>query len=146
MNTYALITVVLALLVFTGCERAIEKDEISNQSIRLSDKYDRSQVDPVRVKQGRQLYLKNCTVCHGLNAEGAPNWHQRDKDGKWPPPPLNGTGHAWHHPKKALIYTIKNGTAALGGNMPSTHGRGDRGYYSMVSVTMAGTVVSGLGT
>ena len=36
-----------------------------------------------------------------------------------PPPPLNGTAHAWHHPRKALIYTIKNGTQAIGGNMPA---------------------------
>ena len=35
-----------------------------------------------------------------------------------PAPPLNGTGHAWHHPQKVLIDVIKNGTARLGGNMP----------------------------
>jgi len=72
-----------------------------------------------KVSRGRQLYLQNCAVCHGMNGEGAPNWRQRDAEGKFPPPPLNGTAHTWHHPKPALIYTIKNGTAQLGGNMPA---------------------------
>ena len=71
-----------------------------------------------QLQRGRQLYLKNCTVCHGINAEGAPDWRQRDAEGKFPPPPLNGTGHAWHHPQQALMDTIKNGTQRLGGNMP----------------------------
>lgn len=75
-------------------------------------------VDADKVKRGRELYLKNCTVCHGINAEGAPDWRQRDAQGKFPAPPLNGTGHAWHHPMSALIDTIKNGTQRLGGNMP----------------------------
>ena len=78
----------------------------------------RTVTDPALLKKGRELYLKNCTVCHGINAEGATDWQQRDKDGKFPAPPLNGTGHAWHHPMSALKDTIKNGTQRLGGNMP----------------------------
>lgn len=104
-------------LTLVACDGGVENN---NNASPKSDnsQYDRSRLDPARIKQGRQLYLKNCTVCHGLYAEGAPDWRERDKDGKFPPPPLNGTGHAWHHPKKALVYTIKNGTKALGGNMP----------------------------
>jgi len=103
----------LPLVLLAACDNSQQ-----DKTPAVESGYDRSQVDPLRVKQGRELYLKNCTVCHGLNAEGAPDWRQRDKDGKFPAPPLNGTGHAWHHPQKALIYTIKNGTKALGGNMP----------------------------
>lgn len=68
---------------------------------------------------GQRLYLKNCAVCHGSNAEGAMDWRKPDKDGKNPAPPLNGTGHTWHHSNKSLINTIRNGTAKIGGNMPA---------------------------
>ena len=74
--------------------------------------------DAEQIKRGRQLYLKNCTVCHGIYAEGATDWQQRNADGTFPAPPLNGTGHAWHHPHKALVDTIKHGTIRLDGNMP----------------------------
>jgi mono/diheme cytochrome c family protein len=114
--TFTLFTSGLFIL---GCDNHSEQSVPSSEKPVYDKEYDRSQVDPVRIKQGRELYLKNCTVCHGLNAEGSPDWRQRDKDGKFPAPPLNGTGHAWHHPKQALMYTIKNGTRALGGNMPA---------------------------
>ena len=75
--------------------------------------------DFAQITRGRKLFLKNCAVCHGVNAEGAPNWRQRDPDGKYPPPPLNGTGHAWHHPMQALRMTIRDGTQKIGGKMPA---------------------------
>ena len=99
-----------SLLALTACEQ----QATPNETVVVK----RDVTDPVVLKQGRALYLKNCTVCHGLNAEGALDWRQRDAQGKFPPPPLNGTGHAWHHPMNALIDTIKNGTQRLGGNMP----------------------------
>ena len=68
---------------------------------------------------GQRLFLINCAACHGKHGEGAPNWRKPDKDGKNLAPPLNGTGHAWHHSNQSLTNTIKNGTAKLGGNMPS---------------------------
>ncbi|MCW8928812.1 MAG: cytochrome c [Gammaproteobacteria bacterium] len=63
-----------------------------------------------QVTRGGKLYQANCATCHGTQGEGEPNWRQTRADGVNPAPPLNGTGHAWHHPKKILIYTIKNGT------------------------------------
>jgi len=75
--------------------------------------------DPGQVARGHVLYQQNCMQCHGDQAQGAVNWQKRDADGKFPPPPLNGTGHTWHHPTKVLKYTISNGTAKLGGNMPA---------------------------
>lgn len=83
-----------------------------------AEMYDRSKVDPKIIKQGRALYLKNCMVCHGFNAEGGHDWTKRDEDGNYPPPPLNGTGHAWHHSMFSLKDTIKHGTLRLGGKMP----------------------------
>jgi mono/diheme cytochrome c family protein len=70
------------------------------------------------VNKGHNLYQKHCGACHGSEGQGAPNWQQVGPDGNYPPPPLNGTGHAWHHPRAALVRTIKHGTIAIGGKMP----------------------------
>lgn len=72
-----------------------------------------------QVARGAQIYKAHCAECHGANAEGAPNWHRPGPDGKYPAPPLDEKGHAWHHPGDALVKTIKEGTLALGGNMPA---------------------------
>jgi mono/diheme cytochrome c family protein len=79
--------------------------------------------DAGRLTRGAQIYQANCAVCHGANAEGAPNWHRVGPDGKYPAPPLNGTGHDWHHPTAALKWTIREGTAKLGGGMPTWKGK-----------------------
>lgn len=76
-------------------------------------------VDPVRYSQGARLFQLNCAICHGKNGEGAANWRVPDELGKNPAPPLNGTGHTWHHSHKALVNVIKNGTGKIGGNMPA---------------------------
>lgn len=69
--------------------------------------------------EGKDLYKTNCISCHNVNGRGAVrNWQQRLEDGSYPPPPLNGTAHTWHHSKQALAHTINNGGLALGGKMP----------------------------
>ena len=75
--------------------------------------------DPAFLMRGSRVYQENCASCHGGMAQGAPNWHIPGPDGKYPPPPLNGSGHAWHHPHAALKMTIREGTLRLGGNMPA---------------------------
>lgn len=74
--------------------------------------------DFLQMQRGGALFRQHCAACHGNNAEGAPNWQQRDAAGKFPPPPLNGTAHTWHHPARVLMDVIKNGTQRIGGNMP----------------------------
>ncbi len=69
---------------------------------------------PQHAQAGRLLYLEHCASCHGPDAQGAPQWRHPNPDGSYPAPPLNGTGHAWHHPLKALYATISKGQ----GNMP----------------------------
>ena len=111
--------VTLAVFLVISCDGDVAADEKTKQGASAAPQSDaRAKIDPQKIQRGRQLYLKNCTVCHGINAEGSPDWRQRDAEGKFPPPPLNGTGHAWHHPQRALMDTIKNGTQRLGGNMP----------------------------
>ena len=67
---------------------------------------------------GEQLFLQNCAVCHGTDAEGTKEWKKPDANGNYPPPPLNGTAHAWHHSIPQLARSIKEGGKKLGGVMP----------------------------
>ena len=68
---------------------------------------------------GEQLFQQNCAGCHGANAELTIDWKKTDSNGQYPPPPLNGTAHAWHHSLPQLKQTIERGGAALGGVMPA---------------------------
>lgn len=75
--------------------------------------------DPAILAQGQQLFQANCAVCHGQNAQGiTEDWRVRDENGKYPPPPLNGTAHTWHHSLPLLIEIIENGSMDRGGSMP----------------------------
>lgn len=65
------------------------------------------------VMNGAKLFAKNCARCHGPRAEGFVNWQQRDASGNFPPPPLDGSAHTWHHPRPQLVNTIKNGGRAM---------------------------------
>ncbi len=86
------------------------------QSVRFNDQ--------VVIDQGQALFAENCAVCHGDKAQGAvKEWHKPDASGKYPPPPLNGTAHTWHHSIGALGRTIRNGTLQIGGSMPPWGGR-----------------------
>ncbi len=71
---------------------------------------------------GERLFRQHCARCHGENAEGAPDWRKQRPDGSFPAPPLNCTGHAWHHSMDVLRMTIREGTARLGGTMPAWGG------------------------
>lgn len=76
------------------------------------------------LRAGQALYEQNCASCHGSNGQGiTEDWQKRDADGNYPPPPLNGTAHTWHHPAGDLLRIVKEGTSALGGNMPGWQDR-----------------------
>ena len=71
-----------------------------------------------QVTTGQKIFQNNCAVCHGNNAQGTFNWKKPLADGSYPPPPLNGKAHAWHHPLNMLKRTIREGGVAIGGKMP----------------------------
>ncbi|MCC5794632.1 MAG: cytochrome c [Chromatiales bacterium] len=72
-----------------------------------------------QVEQGYEIFQQHCAVCHGTQAEGAvEQWWIPDEQGNYPPPPLNGTAHDWHHPLDELLDWIDRGGAHLGGQMP----------------------------
>jgi len=70
------------------------------------------------VSRGADVFAQQCAVCHGKLGQGNFTWRQRGIDGKFPPPPVNGTGHAWHHPFRALGSQIKFGAPGGSGSMP----------------------------
>ncbi len=71
-----------------------------------------------QVANGGPLYQTNCAGCHGPEAAATPDWRTPNEQGHYPPPPLNGTAHAWHHPLKLLRKTVQDGGIPLGGQMP----------------------------
>ena len=74
---------------------------------------------PEQARAGRILYDAHCLSCHGANGAGDANWRVRGADGAFPPPPLNGTAHTWHHNLAVLRRTIKRGGIPFGGKMPA---------------------------
>ena len=65
------------------------------------------------IAKGKIAYENNCVSCHQINLSGAENWKTLDEDGHRKAPPLNGTGHTWHHDDKTLHSIIKYGLAKL---------------------------------
>ncbi len=65
------------------------------------------------IKRGKLVYNQNCVSCHMIDLSGAKNWKDLDDDGHRKAPPLNGTGHTWHHDDKTLHAIIKYGLAKL---------------------------------
>ena len=91
------------LILLVGCSPE-EKNKNSNSMASL----------------GESVYEKNCIGCHGPNGQGlAEDWKVKDANGNYPPPPLNGTAHTWHHSPEQLLYTINKGGTEMGGQMPA---------------------------
>ncbi len=98
----------LLLVLLGGCAQ----DEIPwNNNAQTGRWY-----SPSQIEQGKQLFAQNCAQCHGRRAQGAANWTQPDAQGLYPPPPLDGSAHAWHHPYAQLVKTISEGSR---GTMPA---------------------------
>jgi len=120
MRKYPIVIFVLSGLM--ACSDQDNPDTRNRQAQAGQVSVARNQ-DPGQLQRGRALFEKNCAACHGAGAQGAPNWSRPGVTGSDAAPPLNGTGHAWHHPRRALIATIKFGTQRLGGAMPAWQGK-----------------------
>jgi mono/diheme cytochrome c family protein len=79
-------------------------------------------LDPEKIKRGEAVYRKNCASCHGPNGEATPGWRNPGADGRYPPPPLDGSAHAWHHSTETLEEMIRKGSPG-GGGMPPWDGK-----------------------
>ncbi len=71
-----------------------------------------------QVLRGDDLFRTHCAECHKADASGTPDWKTPEANGKYPPPPLNGTAHTWHHPLSVLRRSVRIGGVPLGGTMP----------------------------
>ncbi|MCW9023118.1 MAG: cytochrome c [Gammaproteobacteria bacterium] len=122
MKRKLLIILPLSIVIFiTGCSEG-DKNTTSTKN-----KVEPVQKAPLVTKRwytfeqavkGNQLFQTNCASCHKSDASGAENWRKTDANGKLPPPPLNGTAHAWHHPLPIMRRTVYFGGAPVGGSMP----------------------------
>jgi len=114
MKSILLIVIMCAASLLAACS---ERAPVNEAQVRQPDTgrwYKESQV-----QQGARVFAANCAVCHGDRAQAQDTWRQRLADGKYPPPPLNGTAHAWHHPLFQLRDIIRNGSDPAEGNMPA---------------------------
>ncbi len=88
------------------------------QALQIEDTVEGRWYTEQQVAQGAPLYQGHCSACHGVEAASTPAWRTPGADGHYPPPPLNGSAHAWHHPMSQLRRTVREGGIALGGVMP----------------------------
>ena len=67
---------------------------------------------PERIEAGRQIFEENCQACHGEKGRGEKpdDIHARDQNGLPVAPPLDDSGHGWHHSDVQLIHTIHEGS------------------------------------
>lgn len=120
----------LVLLVgfLSACDKAPESvatQDTLSQDGAVSDvaALDRK-LDAAQIARGSAIFEKNCAECHGANGKGQPgDWRIRDADGKYPPPPLDDSAHAWHHPTTVLMEAIRDGSPGGEGNMPAWKGK-----------------------
>ena len=95
--------IIISLLYFLNPNKK-ENDNIEITNIEIDEKL------ISQINLGKSLYVTHCASCHGDNLQGRPNWStKKDKDGHNLSPPLNGTGHTWHHSQDQLFNIIRYG-------------------------------------
>ncbi len=123
---------VLSFVTILGLSACSEQDKANNNQAKTPQgpvaaiHKSMQPVAPVKrwyseaqVARGKVLFQQNCAKCHKPDASGDPNWKQVNAEGKLPPPPLNGTAHAWHHPLPLLQQIVRRGGIPMGGSMPA---------------------------
>jgi len=93
------LTIFLSVAFFVSCSSEVIYED--NDSVVESKQI---------INHGKTLYKENCASCHGINLEGNPNWQTGvDEDGHRLAPPLDGSGHTWHHSKEQISNIIRYG-------------------------------------
>ena len=123
MTNHNLLLLGIAVLM-AGCGDSTPPSALSGQS-RVNSKTGlvERNFDQAQIKRGEAVYTANCVGCHGPNGAATPDWRKPNADGKYPPPPLDGTAHAWHHSTEVLKKTILKGTPPEIGSMPAWEGK-----------------------
>jgi len=112
----------LLLFGLVACDD-VQKMGVQNMSALPVPAAPKRQLDEAQLATGKQVFQDNCASCHGAQAEGAANWRKKDADGFYQAPPLNGSGHAWHHSTEVLSNVINNGSVQGQGKMPAWEGK-----------------------
>jgi len=107
--------VVVVAVMMAGCENKTSASAKDALQVQRS-------IDQTQLVRGKALFEQNCARCHGEMAQGDPHWRVMNSDGTFPPPPLDSTGHAWHHSHAWLHEVIITGTEPQG-HMPAWGGR-----------------------
>jgi mono/diheme cytochrome c family protein len=105
-------------LLLSACEQApqpaVAQAPVGNNAVPLSRNLDLGQV-----AHGHTVFEQHCAECHGPAGKGpAGDWRIRDANGMFPPPPLDDSAHAWHHPTTVLLEVIREGSPQGQRNMP----------------------------
>ncbi len=118
-----LLAAVLTSLLLSACDKTPEPAAAqmpANTDISTDEGPLDRKLDPAQVARGSAIYEKNCVECHGANGKGQPgDWRVRDAQGNYPPPPLDDSAHAWHHPTTVLLEVVREGSPGGQGNMPA---------------------------
>ena len=117
-NKFILSIITLILLLGFGFFYSLGHKVFVENSVSLKPK------DKSIIKLGKNVYVKNCASCHGVNLEGEENWKSRKPNGMMPAPPHDETGHTWHHNDNYLFMITKYGVEEILGekypnNMPA---------------------------
>jgi len=118
---YRMIVPAAALLLIAACSD--DADQASTTASSANPSSSSTAVDgrwytKEQVASGKHLFQLHCSTCHGSRAQSVPDWKKTDSSGFYPPPPLNGTAHTWHHSLNLLRKTVREGGVRLGGQMP----------------------------
>lgn len=120
---FRILILISSIIVIAGCEEATQSETRTLKDIlNLNTERVVRNFDPAQIKRGESVFQANCENCHGKNAEGTTDWRKPNVDGRFPPPPLNGTAHAWHHSTAVLKKTILKGGPPEISSMPPWEG------------------------
>ena len=90
-------------------------------------------LDGALVQSGEVVYASTCAACHGVDLAGARDWKDLNDDGTWRSPPMDSSGHTWHHSDALLTTIITNGSDDSTSAMV--------GWGSVLSATEIGAVL-----
>lgn len=109
---------VAGMLIVAGCTTQDASVEDVLELPFLEDVPPIPDLDSDLVRTGEVLYQANCASCHGVDLAGEDDWRASpDDNGVWKPPPMDATGHTWHHSDALLTGIILNGSSAEGSPM-----------------------------
>ena len=107
----------VAAILLAGCGATSVANSLDDGSAVLAPD-DLPELDPMRIRQGADLYAAFCSSCHGIDLAGASDWKLPNPDGSYKPPPQDSTGHTWHHSDRVLVDLISNGSEFAQSRMP----------------------------